>query len=211
LNPPRPPLSWEEVVEYTFISDFDLLRDTRQDIRKRAWATPAGRLAMDGYFKLLRAKEEILRLNVEIPRLATYMRDEEGYLQVKEDEVQSANPALAHQILLHRMEKSRYIEHHMAVLNNITSLKGYSGGPLLGTRRMSKATGPLQTDQTSSSSAAPVPGGVTPVPEEMEEDFSLEAEHDEDLEEEQAGEDEDTEILGAFFNVFELSLDSHPN
>jgi hypothetical protein len=49
------------------------------------------------------------------------------------------------------------------------------------------------------------------VPEEVEEDFSLEAERDEDLKEEQAGEDGDTEILGAFLNVFELSLDSHPS
>jgi len=203
LNPPRPSLSWEEVVEYAFLSDFDLLRDTRQDIRKRPWATPAGRLAMDGYFKLLRAKEEIVRLNVEIPRLATYMRDEEAYLQVKEEEVRAANPALACQIRLHRMEKSRYIEHHTAVLNDITSLKGYSGGPLFGTRR--KAT-PLPT---SPSLAVPAPGPVAPVLEEVEENSSLEAERDEDLEEEQVGEDEDTEILGAFFNVFELSLDSH--
>jgi hypothetical protein len=44
----------------------------------------------------------------------------------------------------------------------------------------------------------------------VEEDLSLEVERDEDLEEEQVGEDEDTEILGAFLNVFELSLDSHP-
>ena len=39
---------------YTFLADFDLLRDTRQDIRSRPWATPAGRLALDNYFKVLR-------------------------------------------------------------------------------------------------------------------------------------------------------------
>jgi hypothetical protein len=33
LRPPRPTLRWEDVVEYAFLSDFDLLRDTRQDIR----------------------------------------------------------------------------------------------------------------------------------------------------------------------------------
>jgi hypothetical protein len=66
LNPPRLPLKWDEVVEYAFISDFDLLRDAHQEIRHCPWATPAGRLAMDTYFKLLRAREEIDRLNVEI-------------------------------------------------------------------------------------------------------------------------------------------------
>ena len=200
LSPPRPSLSWEEVVEYAFLSDFDLLRDTRQDIRKKPWATPAGRLAMDGYFKLLRAKEEILRLNVETSRLATYMRDEEAYLQVKEKEIQATNPALACQIRLHRMEKTRYIEHHTTILNDIVSLKGYNGGPLFGVRL--KSTTPL----AASSSAAPVPGAVSP--REVEEENGIELEHDEDLEEEQAGEDEEAEILGAFFSVFEVSLDT---
>jgi hypothetical protein len=72
LSPPRPTLSWEEVVEYAFLADFDLLRDARQDISQRPWATPTGRLCMDTHFKMRRAREEIQRLNVEIRRLATY-------------------------------------------------------------------------------------------------------------------------------------------
>jgi hypothetical protein len=32
LRPPRTTLRWEDVVEYAFLSDFDLLCDTRQDI-----------------------------------------------------------------------------------------------------------------------------------------------------------------------------------
>ena len=53
-----------------------------------------------------------------------------------------------------------------------------------------------------------VPGAVAPIPEEVEE-FNLEADCDENLEEEQAGEDEDKEMLGASFDVFELSLESN--
>ncbi|KAJ6605926.1 hypothetical protein B0H10DRAFT_2310689 [Mycena sp. CBHHK59/15] len=67
LPEPRPPLSWEEVVEYTFLADFDLLRDSnRVDPSQRPWALPAARLAMDNYFKICRAVEEIKRLNIEI-------------------------------------------------------------------------------------------------------------------------------------------------
>ncbi|KAJ6583736.1 hypothetical protein B0H10DRAFT_1962028 [Mycena sp. CBHHK59/15] len=41
LPEPRPPLSWEEVVEYTFLADFDLLRDSnRVDPSQRPWALP---------------------------------------------------------------------------------------------------------------------------------------------------------------------------
>ena len=66
LRPPRTTLKWEDVVEYAFLSDFDLLRDTRQDIRHHPWATPTGRLALDTHFKILRAREELKRLNIEV-------------------------------------------------------------------------------------------------------------------------------------------------
>ena len=42
LNPPHRTLQWKEVVEYTFLADFNLLRDAHQDISQRIWATPAG-------------------------------------------------------------------------------------------------------------------------------------------------------------------------
>lgn len=71
-------LKWDEVVEYAFLSDFDLLRDARQDIRTRTWATPACHLALDRYFKIQRAQEELDRLNIEIKRVATYIRDEDA-------------------------------------------------------------------------------------------------------------------------------------
>ena len=50
LCPVRQELTWEEVVEYAFLADFNLLRDTRQDIHSWPWATPAACQAMDGYF-----------------------------------------------------------------------------------------------------------------------------------------------------------------
>jgi hypothetical protein len=89
---PRRQLEWKEVVEYAFLADFDLLRDARQDISHRPWATPAGRLAMDLYFKIQRAREEIDRLNIEVKRVATYIRDEKHYLR-------NAEKKADHQIL----------------------------------------------------------------------------------------------------------------
>lgn len=73
LSPCRPTLDWDQVVEYTFLANFDLLHDTWQDICSHPWATPAAYLTMDSYFKVLHAEEEIVCLNVEIPRLATYI------------------------------------------------------------------------------------------------------------------------------------------
>ncbi|KAH7875646.1 uncharacterized protein C8R40DRAFT_1022310, partial [Lentinula edodes] len=59
-------LSSDQGIEYTFLSDFDLLCDAWQDIHCESWAQPAACLALDQYYNLVHAKEEIMRLNKEI-------------------------------------------------------------------------------------------------------------------------------------------------
>ena len=76
MVPPRPLLSWESVIAAANLADFDLLKNTRQDIRKLVWAQPANREGAVMYFKIKRAKEEIIRLNVEIRRLLTFLYDD---------------------------------------------------------------------------------------------------------------------------------------
>ncbi|KAF8217596.1 hypothetical protein K438DRAFT_1900906 [Mycena galopus ATCC 62051] len=44
-------LTWEQVVEYTFLVDFDILRDTRVEVQSRPWTQPAYHLAMDMHIK----------------------------------------------------------------------------------------------------------------------------------------------------------------
>ena len=127
MIPPRPSLKWDEVVEYAFLSDFDLLRDARHEIQNCTWATPAGRLAMDSYFKLLRAHEEIDRLNVEVRRVATQLRDEDHYLRTREAALQPTNPSLAHQISVHRMLRGRFKAHHEYCLKGIAKVAGFTG------------------------------------------------------------------------------------
>jgi hypothetical protein len=73
LNPPRNPLTWITVLKAATVADFDLLRDTRTDIRSLPWTEPSRREAMSYYFGIKRAHEEIIRLNVEITRLLTFM------------------------------------------------------------------------------------------------------------------------------------------
>jgi len=197
LQPPRVPLSWEEVVEYAFLADFDLLRDTREDIRKRPWATPAARLAMDGYFKLLHAEEEIQCLNVEIPRFATFIRDENNYLHTIEQQIHTSHPALAFQICMKRTETSRYDTLHMTTLNKITTLNGFTGGSLFGTHI---PDAPLPVGEIPVTQQQPQPITETPAGDE-------EIDREEDLEEEQAGEDRDITVLGAYYSVLEFSYD----
>ncbi|KAJ7853198.1 hypothetical protein B0H13DRAFT_1643142 [Mycena leptocephala] len=94
LDPPRRTLSWSEVIDFTFLADFDILRDPEGNAALRPWATPGARELMDTHFKIERAKEEIHRLNIEIRRLVTYIQDERVFLLAKEAEVRETNPQL---------------------------------------------------------------------------------------------------------------------
>ena len=119
LVPPRPPLSMDDVVEYAFLADFDLLSDTCSDVRLRVWAKPASRVLMDQYFKMERAREEITRLNVEIPRLTTYIRDEEVFLLQQEEILSESNPPLSRQLRLRRLKLIRTNDLHFRRLNKL--------------------------------------------------------------------------------------------
>ncbi|KIK37448.1 hypothetical protein CY34DRAFT_26005 [Suillus luteus UH-Slu-Lm8-n1] len=127
LSPPRSTLSWEDIVEYAFLADFDLLCDARNNISHRPWATPTGRQTMDTYFKMCRACEEIHHLNVEIHRLATYLHDEDHYILECEKKLQNLHPALAHQVGLHRRIRARFMAHHYRRLDEISALDGFTG------------------------------------------------------------------------------------
>lgn len=76
LHPPRDQISWSKIVDTVFLAELDILKDARQDIRQLKWADPMHREAALLHFNILRAQEEICRLNVEIRRLLTAMLDE---------------------------------------------------------------------------------------------------------------------------------------
>jgi hypothetical protein len=120
-------LEWEDVVEYAFLSEFDLLCDGRDDVKTKSWSAPSAHVLMDRYFKVLRAREEIKRLNVEIKRVMTYMRDESEYLQTAERALRQSNPRLAHQIMLHREERGRFNQGHAKCFAKLALHAGFSG------------------------------------------------------------------------------------
>jgi hypothetical protein len=127
LSPPHQMLKWEEVVEYTFLADFDLLCNSHSDVSQWQWATPTARQATDFYFKCCHAKEEITRLNVEVRRLATYIHDEDHYLHECQQQAEAFSPALARQISLWRQARGRFNFRHIKHLQDIARLPGFSG------------------------------------------------------------------------------------
>ncbi|KAJ7635425.1 hypothetical protein B0H17DRAFT_1149699 [Mycena rosella] len=140
LRPLRAPMTWEQVVDYAFLSDFNLLQDGREDIREEPWAKPAGRLAMDMYFKLEQATEEIEQLNLEIPRFLTYMRDEEDFLCREVVRIcDKDGDALAHQ--------GRFNDVHRKRLWKLARVPGFSASMQTGT--------PVNKDRVRGQQGAP--------------------------------------------------------
>ena len=150
LIPPRARLIWDSVVEYTFLSDFDLLSDMREDIQLRPWAKPAARALMDQHFKLERAREEIARLNVEIPRLSTFIRDKEAFLLRKEEALSTTNAPLARQLQQQRLRLVRLNDQHYRRLSKLASLPGFTGSLIPGVS-IEAANTPTAMDTSHSS------------------------------------------------------------
>lgn len=191
LNPPRPTLLWSEVVDCAFLADFDLLRDTRQDVRRFKWATPAGRLLMDQYYKLQRAHEEIRRLNIEIQRLATYIRDEDIDLRAQEASIRLTDARLAHQVGVFRRVRGRFRQIHKGRLEEIQGLKGFTGSIVPGEsiERMSSVQ-----EVGRHSTVVSVDEHVVPMTREEVE-----------LEEDGGAEDEDHLLSETFLNVLSIA------
>ncbi|KAF8452805.1 hypothetical protein L210DRAFT_3319077, partial [Boletus edulis BED1] len=98
LNPPRPSVSWKDLTKYTFLGEFDLLCHSRTDVRDCEWSRPAIREATVKFFKLMRAKEEITRLNIEMRRLRTAIHDEEERVATATTDLLETNPLLAQEL-----------------------------------------------------------------------------------------------------------------
>ncbi|KAK0503746.1 hypothetical protein EDD18DRAFT_1305633 [Armillaria luteobubalina] len=110
LKPPRPALQWEHVVEYAFLADFDLLRDVQQDMSQCKWATPAGRKAMDMYFKIC------------------YI-----YLQHHEKALATTSPTLALQVSQYQCGREQFYNMHMCCFYVLSQEPNFTGDITVGT------------------------------------------------------------------------------
>ncbi|KAJ6456531.1 hypothetical protein C8R45DRAFT_943716 [Mycena sanguinolenta] len=82
LEPPMPSVSWEQVVEYAFLADFDILRDTRAEVQSKPWSRPAYRDRAAEYRDSSHHDE-----NHSLRKMEKKLRETEGKSeeQVKED------------------------------------------------------------------------------------------------------------------------------
>jgi hypothetical protein len=116
------------------LADFDLLRDVTTDIRSHPWADPQHRDAMVLHFRIKRAREEIHRLNIEMRRQVTFMRDEWHRYNVTADCLKDENPELAEYVRKEAMYLDAIFTHITFSLVKTRALPGFSGTLEPGTR-----------------------------------------------------------------------------
>jgi glutamate mutase epsilon subunit len=153
---------------------------------------------MDQHFKLLRADEEIQRLNVEIRRFVTYIHDEDEFLGRESRRLQEEGElALAHQVILRRSERSRFTPLHMSRLTELSKLRGFTGNISPGVSLCREHHVPVTRDvvmrAVSPDARAPPPGG----------------EEDRDEGNDDGDDDEDGNLAAAFTNIVHISSDEN--
>ncbi|KAG2336338.1 hypothetical protein BDR05DRAFT_978809 [Suillus weaverae] len=127
LEPPRPALSWDQIANFTFVGEFDLLRKTDEQVHVKRWANPTNCQAAMKYFDLQRLREEITRCNVEMVRLLTKMRDDELNHAAAIVALKTHDLSLAAEVQCCWDCLSSVNSGHKSRIRQILMLPGYSG------------------------------------------------------------------------------------
>jgi hypothetical protein len=125
LDPPKPTIDWSTVSHFNFLEEFTLLRNTCRDITDKRWTEPAVRETMKMWNRLCRAREEIIRCNVEIRRLHTSIVDEDAAFSLIISEM-AAGPTKGAVLdyITRRRQMNTYI---LTKIYKLQSMKEFSG------------------------------------------------------------------------------------
>lgn len=140
LNPPREKIDMAEISQYNYVEQFTLLRDTRDDIRNKPWAKPLYREVFRLRHRIARAKEEILRCNVETRRLHTSIFDQDTLYNSVLKRLKSEVSLMYGPVRDYVIRRTRVNQALLNRVHQIQDLEGFSGDATLGVRVGSTAS-----------------------------------------------------------------------
>jgi hypothetical protein len=149
LNPPRPPLDWAQVSRYSFLEEFNLLRNTQRDITAMPWTKPAIRETIKKYLRVCRAREELERCNVEVRRVLTSIRDEDHQFGRAIQRLKDQKSGILGPVIEYCTHRRRVNSLLLGHIRQIFDLDGYTGSKLAGCKRGSRAEGGKGTDNAA--------------------------------------------------------------
>ena len=150
LDPPRPPISWEAVSHINFLEEFNLLHNTRQDIREKPWSELAVRELMKLSQRVKRAHEEIERCHVAVRRLYTAIHDEDDDFEEALSRLWTGDPlvygAVDDFISRRRLVNNQLLARLALLTNSPNYLGDRSRGVRLGSNRVTDGLEQLSVD-----------------------------------------------------------------
>ena len=173
LSPPRDPLDWSKMSKVGYIEELTMLRCTRNDVRDRPWVKPVFREMLKTRHRIARAKEEIVRCNVETRRVYTAILDETILFRRVTTQLKSTNSLLygaLRDFATRRTGVNRLLLSH---IRKVHSLPGFTGERTRGVREGASVT-PVENEDV----------GDTELDEENEEEEEELVEEDEELQRE---------------------------
>ncbi|KAG9092876.1 hypothetical protein FRC06_011763, partial [Ceratobasidium sp. 370] len=144
----RETLGFKELTDHAYLANFDFLKYSEHGAQDAEWSRPVNRRCVEAWQKIERAREEITRLNIEIRRVYTHLRDEEDFLAHQYNSIKSSQPALAHALLARMQLAVRANQRIRRDLESISSLKGFTGKLEYGRAKV-PMTGTLEQSQPS--------------------------------------------------------------
>lgn len=126
-NPQHPTLQYSEVMSYAALGEFEILKCSCHDILAKPWSNGIHREMTNKYFKIIRAQEEITRLNVKIRRLQAWVDMEDADIERMATELDSTDTRLAAELWLLYNRQHRINDVHRNYLAHIYRLPGYTG------------------------------------------------------------------------------------
>ena len=135
LDPPRPPLDWSQVSHYSFLDEFNLLRNTRHDISSAPWANPVVRETIKRFLRVRRAHEEINRCNIEVRRLFTSIHDEDRRFDVILKHLTGQNDAILGPVAEYCTRRRRVNGLLLERIRCTFTLDGFTGSKTVGSRK----------------------------------------------------------------------------
>ncbi|KAG8917998.1 hypothetical protein FRC02_002732, partial [Tulasnella sp. 418] len=127
LNPKHMKIEFTDIVKWSFLAEFDLLRDARQDVRSKHWAQPSKRVLTDQFYRYEHAKEEIRCLNVEKARLEAWIESEDQLYEMTVQELSTTDSCLSYEIR-ERGSCQKVVNDQIRLhLHQVESLIGYTG------------------------------------------------------------------------------------
>lgn len=123
-----------DISQYNLIEQFALLQDTRNNIRDKPWAKPLYREVLRLRHRIARAKEEVVRCNVESRRLHTSIYDQAALFKTTLTTLKSGASPVYGAVRDFVTERTRVNQALLERVQQIHQLHGFTGDVTWGVR-----------------------------------------------------------------------------